>query len=162
MAAIRCGVGKAWGPHAAILGSKTDSRPSRTATWVTATLWAPRNGHRIRRRLPVRALPMSSTQPSAREVESGRGGNSWRQAEWRHVLLASILLSAASIWRFRLKMRETGCRLGVSRAAARMPRASRPHAPAPLRQESGPTRARYASPWPTLHPRHALRRTSSI
>ena len=58
------------GGQAAIL--ETVSRPSRTAALVTATRCAPCGDHLIRRRFPMRVLPMSSTQPSARDDETAR------------------------------------------------------------------------------------------
>jgi hypothetical protein len=45
------------------------SRPSNTAARTVATQCAPRGDHRIRCFLAMRALTISSTQPSAREVE---------------------------------------------------------------------------------------------
>ena len=60
------------GGYAAMVVLETVRRPSRAAALVTATLWAPRGDHLMRLRLPIRALPMSSTQPSAREVEIGK------------------------------------------------------------------------------------------
>jgi len=47
------------------------SRPSNTAARTVATQCAPRGDHRIRCFLAMRALAISSTQPSAREVEIG-------------------------------------------------------------------------------------------
>ena len=58
------------GGQAAIL--ETVSRPSRTAALVTATRCAPCGDYLIRRRFPMRVLPMSSTQPSARDDEIAR------------------------------------------------------------------------------------------
>lgn len=46
---------------------ETVSLSSRTAARVTATRCAPCGDHLMRRRLPMRVLPMSSTQPSARD-----------------------------------------------------------------------------------------------
>ena len=51
---------------------ETPSLPSSTAARVTATRCAPRGDHLMRRRLPMRVLPMSSTQPSARDDETAR------------------------------------------------------------------------------------------
>ena len=47
------------------------NRPSSTAARTIATQWAPRGDHRIRCFLAMRALAISSTQPSARDVEIG-------------------------------------------------------------------------------------------
>ena len=51
---------------------ETVSLPSWTAARVTATRCAPCGDHLIRRRFPIRVLPMSSTQPSARDDEAAR------------------------------------------------------------------------------------------
>ncbi|QEW29763.1 Transposase (plasmid) [Roseovarius indicus] len=59
------------GGHAALWYAPV-SRPSRTAARTTATRWAPLGDHLMRRRLPMRVFPMSSTQPSARDEEIGR------------------------------------------------------------------------------------------
>ena len=48
---------------------ETGSLPSSTAAHVTATRCAPCGDHLMRRRLPIRVFPMSSTQPSARDDE---------------------------------------------------------------------------------------------
>ena len=69
---VSLGSGQNLGVYTATVAFETDRRPSRTAALVTATLWAPRGDHLMRLRLPIRAFPMSSTQPSAREVEIGR------------------------------------------------------------------------------------------
>jgi hypothetical protein len=47
------------------------SRPSNTAARTVATQCAPRGDQRMRCFLAMRALAISSTQPSAREVEIG-------------------------------------------------------------------------------------------
>lgn len=60
------------GGQAAALRYAPVSRPSRAAARTTATRWAPLGDHLMRRRFPMRVLPMSSTQPSAREEEIGR------------------------------------------------------------------------------------------
>ena len=59
------------GGHAARFLIATVSRPSRTAALVTATRWAPFGDHRILLHFPMRALAMSSTDPSARDDEMG-------------------------------------------------------------------------------------------
>src|ERR1700722_11176885 len=46
-------------------------RPSSTAARTVATQCAPRGDHRMRCFLTMRALAISSTQPSARDVEIG-------------------------------------------------------------------------------------------
>ena len=58
--------------HAAALWYAPVSRPSRTAARTTATRCAPIGDHLIRRRFPMRVLPMPSTQPSARDEAIGR------------------------------------------------------------------------------------------
>ena len=60
-----------FGGYAAALWYAPVRRPSRTAARTTATRWAPLGDHLIRRRFPMRVLPMSSTQPSARDEEIG-------------------------------------------------------------------------------------------
>ena len=60
------------GGHAAALRYVLVNLPSRTAARTTATLCAPLGDHLMRRRFPMRVLPMSSTQPSARDEEIGR------------------------------------------------------------------------------------------
>ena len=59
------------GGHPARFLFATVSRPSRTAALLTATRCAPLGDHRIRLRFPMRALAMSSTDPSARDDEMG-------------------------------------------------------------------------------------------
>ena len=66
------GVAKTWSDYAAIgMTSHGLRRPSRTAALTSATRCAPRGDHRMRCFLPIRALAISSTHPSALEVETG-------------------------------------------------------------------------------------------
>lgn len=57
--------------HATRFLFATFSRPSRTAALVTATRCASLGDHVILLRFPMRALAMSSTDPSARDDEMG-------------------------------------------------------------------------------------------
>ena len=66
------GSGKNVSSHAAFSRSRLAvSRPSRTAARTVATRCAPRGDQRIRRRFAILAFAISSTQPSARDVDIG-------------------------------------------------------------------------------------------
>ena len=67
------GVEKPWAGQAASDSARSGvSRPSRTAARTTAMRCASRGDQRIRCRLAILALAISSTQPSARELDTGR------------------------------------------------------------------------------------------
>ena len=71
---VHCRTGE-WakpGGQATVLRYALVNLPSRTAARTIATRWAPLGDHLMRRRFPMRVLPMSSTQPSARDEEIGR------------------------------------------------------------------------------------------
>jgi hypothetical protein len=65
------GSGKTLVDQATIASFADPKRPSSTAARTLAMRWAPCGDHRMRCFFAIRALAISSTHPSAREVEIG-------------------------------------------------------------------------------------------